>query len=98
MLPASRQVFEGIAWCASLAERADEVPDLVEREKSRFEGPELGGKTLGVIGLGAVGVMVANDAIALGMEVIGYDPFIFVDAAWDLSRSVKRAETIMWLE
>jgi D-3-phosphoglycerate dehydrogenase len=94
LLLSSRQVFGGIAWCASLAEKADEVPELVEQGKFRFEGPELKGKTLGVIGLGSVGVMVANDAIALGMEVIGHDPFISVDAAWNLSRSVQRAETL----
>jgi D-3-phosphoglycerate dehydrogenase len=94
LLLSSRQVFGGINWCASLADKADEVPDLVEKGKSQFEGPEIKGKTLGVIGLGSVGVMVANDAIALGMEVIGYDPFISVDAAWNLSRSVQRAETL----
>jgi D-3-phosphoglycerate dehydrogenase len=70
------------------------VPDLVEKEKSRFEGPKLRGKTLGVAGLGAIGVMVANDAVALGMDVIGYDPYISVDAAWNLSREVTRADTL----
>jgi D-3-phosphoglycerate dehydrogenase len=94
LLLSSRQIFAGAAWCASLAERADEVPDLVEKGKAQFEGPEIRGKTLGVIGLGAVGVMVANDAVALGMDVIGYDPFISVDAAWSLSRPVQRAETL----
>jgi len=67
---------------------------LVEKEKSKFEGPELRGKTLGVMGLGAIGVMVANDAVSLGMDVIGYDPYISVDAAWNLSRKVIRAETM----
>ena len=81
LILASRGIIDGINWTASIASKADEVPDLVEKEKSRFEGPELLGKTLGVIGLGAVGVMVANDAVALGMDVIGYDPFISVDAA-----------------
>jgi D-3-phosphoglycerate dehydrogenase len=94
LLLSSRQIFAGAAWCASLAERADEVPDLVEKGKAQFEGPEIRGKTLGVIGLGAVGVMVANDAVALGMDVIGYDPFISVDSAWSLSRPVQRAETL----
>jgi D-3-phosphoglycerate dehydrogenase len=84
----------GINWCHSIAGKADQVPDLVEKEKSRFEGPEIHGKTLGVIGLGAVGVMVANDAIALGMKVTGYDPYISVDAAWNLSRAVSRADTL----
>jgi D-3-phosphoglycerate dehydrogenase len=67
---------------------------MVEREKSRFEGPELRGKTLGVVGLGAIGVMVANDAAALGMNVIGYDPYISVEAAWNLSHAVQRADTL----
>jgi D-3-phosphoglycerate dehydrogenase len=84
----------GINWAASIADRASEVPDLVEKEKSRFEGPELRGKTLGVVGLGAIGVMVANDAVALGMDVTGYDPYISVDAAWNLSREVARADTL----
>jgi len=94
MLLASRNIVGGINWASSIADKADQVPDLVEKEKSKFEGPELRGKTLGVIGLGAIGVMVANDAIAMGMEVIGYDPYISVEAAWDLSRDVARADTL----
>jgi len=90
----ARNIVGGINWCKTIADRAGEVPDLVEKEKSRFDGPELRGKTLGVVGLGAIGVMVANDASALGMNVIGYDPFISVEAAWNLSRSVARAETL----
>jgi len=94
LLLSSRNILDGINWCKTITDKADEVPELVEKEKSRFDGPELKGKTLGVIGLGAVGVMVANDAAALGMRVIGYDPFISVAAAWDLSRYVARAETL----
>ncbi|GHV74916.1 D-3-phosphoglycerate dehydrogenase [Spirochaetia bacterium] len=94
LLLSSRKILRGINWSAALAGNVDEVPELVEKGKSQFEGPEIRGKTLGVVGLGAVGVMVANDAIALGMEVIGYDPFISVDAAWNLSRAVQRAETL----
>jgi D-3-phosphoglycerate dehydrogenase len=94
LLIASRNIVGGTNWAASISDRADEVPDLVEKEKSRFEGPELRGKILGVVGLGAIGVMVANDAAALGMGVIGYDPYISVDAAWDLSRQVQRADTL----
>ena len=94
LLLSSRDILGGINWCKTLADKSDEVPDLVEKGKSRFEGPELSGKTLGVVGLGAVGVTVANDAAALGMQVIGFDPFISVDAAWNLSRSVARAETL----
>jgi D-3-phosphoglycerate dehydrogenase len=94
LLLSSRDILGGVSWAASIAAKADEVPDLVEKEKSRFEGPEIRGKVLGVVGLGAIGVMVANDALALGMEVIGYDPYISVDAAWNLSRLVGRADTL----
>jgi D-3-phosphoglycerate dehydrogenase len=94
LLIASRGIVDGINWASSIADKADEVPDLVEKGKSKFEGPELWGKTLGVVGLGAIGVMVANDAVALGMDVIGYDPYISVDAAWNLSREVARADTL----
>jgi len=93
MLISSRDIVGGINWTSSVADRAD-VAELVEKEKAKFTGPELMGKTLGVIGLGAIGVMVANDAIALGMDVIGYDPYISVDAAWNLSREVVRADTL----
>jgi len=93
MLISSRDIVGGINWARSVADRAD-VADLVEKEKSKFTGPEIKGKTLGVIGLGAIGVMVANDAVALGMDVIGYDPYISVDAAWNLSREVVRADTL----
>ncbi|OHD65114.1 MAG: 3-phosphoglycerate dehydrogenase [Spirochaetes bacterium RBG_13_51_14] len=91
MLLASRKVYQGIAWAKSLAGKGDEVPQLIEKGKSDFAGPEMKGKKLGVIGLGAIGVMVANDALSLGMEVSGFDPFISVEAAWGLSRSVKRS-------
>jgi len=89
----SRNIVGGINWTASSADKAD-IAELVEKEKSKFTGPEIKGKTLGVVGLGAIGVMVANDAIALGMDVIGYDPYISVDAAWNLSREVVRADTL----
>jgi D-3-phosphoglycerate dehydrogenase len=94
LMLSSRNVLGGVQWAASIAGKADEVPDLVEKEKSRFEGPEIEGKILGVVGLGAIGVMVANSAITLGMTVIGYDPYISVDAAWNLSGSVQRADTL----
>jgi len=93
MLISSRDIVGGINWTTSVADKAD-VSELVEKEKSKFTGPELKGKTLGIIGLGAIGVMVANDAIALGMDVVGYDPYISVDAAWNLSREVVRADTL----
>jgi len=93
MLLSSRNIVGGINWTSSVADKAD-VAELVEKEKSKFTGPEIKGKTLGVIGLGAIGVMVANDAMALGMNVIGFDPYISVDAAWHLSSSVARADSL----
>ena len=94
LLLSSRDILGGIQWCRTIADKADEVPELVEKGKAQFEGPELNGKILGIIGLGSVGAMVANDATALGMKVLGFDPFISVDSAWGLSRSVARAETL----
>lgn len=93
LLLSSRNIIGGINWTASAADKPD-VAELVEKEKSKFTGPELKGKTLGVIGLGAIGVMVANDAMALGMKVIGFDPYISVDAAWHLSSFVTRADSL----
>jgi D-3-phosphoglycerate dehydrogenase / 2-oxoglutarate reductase len=90
----SRKIVQGIAWAKGLIGKGDEVPKLIEKGKSNFEGPEIKGKTLGVIGLGAIGVKVANDAISLGMDVIGFDPIISVEAAWELSRNVKRAQSL----
>jgi D-3-phosphoglycerate dehydrogenase / 2-oxoglutarate reductase len=90
----SRKISQGIAWVRTQKGRQDEVPQLVEKGKAAFEGPEIYGKTLGVIGLGAIGAMVANDALSLGMKVIGYDPFLSVDSAWGLSRSVLKAESL----
>jgi D-3-phosphoglycerate dehydrogenase len=91
MLISSRRIIPGITWAKSLVGKGDEVPKIIEKGKGDFAGPEIKGKKLGVIGLGAIGVMVANDAIELGMQVTGYDPFISVEAAWGLSRNVKRA-------
>jgi D-3-phosphoglycerate dehydrogenase len=88
---ASRNILQGITWAKSLAGKGDSIPALVEEKKSQFAGPEIKGKTLGIIGLGAIGVMVANDAVSLGMKVRGYDPFISVESAWGLSSSVQRA-------
>ena len=90
----SRKIVRGITWAESLTEDDGDIPKLVEKEKSNFSGSEIMGKTLGVIGLGAIGVMVANDAISLGMDVIGFDPYISIDAAWGLSREVKKADAI----
>ena len=94
MVMASRDIIGSIDWVRSIADKGDEIPILVEKGKSAFAGPELLGKTLGVIGLGAVGALVANAALDLGMEVYGYDPFMSVEAAWQLSREVRHAESI----
>ena len=90
----SRDIAGAIRWGKSLNPADAGLSSLVEKEKRRFAGPEICGKTLGVIGLGNIGVNVANDALALGMNVIGHDPFISVDAAWSLSRSVEKADTL----
>jgi D-3-phosphoglycerate dehydrogenase len=91
LLLSSRRLVPGIIWAKGLVGKGDEVPKLIEKGKTDFAGPEIKGKRLGIIGLGAIGVMVANDAVELGMKVTGYDPFISVDAAWGLSRTVKRS-------
>jgi len=90
----SRNVIGGVNWVQGLLGKGEEVPKLVEGGKSQFVGPEILGKKLGVIGLGAVGVNVCNSATSLGMEVIGFDPFLSVDAAWGLSRAVKKANSL----
>lgn len=94
MVMASRDVLGSIDWVKSIADRGDEIPGLVEKGKSNFAGPELLGKTLGVIGLGATGALVANAAHELGMVVYGFDPFMSVNAAWRLSREVIHADSI----
>ena len=94
MLMSSRNIHEGINWTNTLIGKGAEVPALVEKGKAQFVGPEIMGKTLGVIGLGAIGVMVANSATALGMKVLGYDPFVSVDAAWKLSHDVIKAPNL----
>lgn len=94
MLLSSRKIIDAINWVHGLKGETEipaGVPALVEREKARFIGPELSGKTICVAGLGAIGVMVANACYSLGMEVYGYDPFMTVDSAWGLSRAVRKA-------
>jgi len=91
---ASRKVVDGIAWAGTLKGEGDAVGKLVEKGKSAYAGPEILGKKLGVIGLGAIGVLVANAAVALGMDVYGYDPYLSVDAAWKLSRHIHHANTL----
>lgn len=94
MLISSRKVADSMEWVKTLKGEGDQVSKLVEKGKGQFVGPEILGKTLGVIGLGAIGVLVANAATALGMQVLGYDPFISVDAAWGLSSEVKHAASL----
>lgn len=94
LLFSSRPVFGAREWVKALAGNGDELPTLAEKGKAQYVGPEIQGKTLGVIGLGAIGAMVSNAAVGLGMNVIGYDPFISVDAAWSLSRAVQKAESL----
>lgn len=94
LLLSSRKIIQGIAWAQTLKGKADEVGPLVEKGKSQFVGPEIAGKKLGVIGLGAIGIRVANDALALGMEVIGFDPFLSVEAAWGISSQVTKAASL----
>ncbi len=91
MLLASRDVIGGVEWANTLT--GDDVDKQVEKGKANFAGCEIKGKTLGIIGLGAIGILVANATYSLGMEVIGYDPYLSVDSALKLSRHVKKANT-----
>ena len=94
MVMASRDVIGAVEWVRTIAGKGTEIPELVEKSKSNFAGPELLGKTLGVIGLGAIGSLVANIALEFGMTVYGYDPFMSVESAWQLSREVKHCDDI----
>lgn len=94
ILLSSRKVPEAMKWVQTLKGKGSEVGKLVEKGKGQFVGPEIYGKTLGVIGLGAIGVLVANAAISLGMKVIGYDPFLSVKAAWGLAPKAINAKNI----
>ena len=87
MLISSRRVISGIEWTKTLKGNGAEVGKMVEKGKSAFAGPEIKGKAIGVIGLGAIGVMVANAANALGMKVYGYDPYLSVKSAWNLTHN-----------
>ena len=91
---ASRKVVQGIEWEKTLIGSGDDIPSLIEKGKSAFAGPEIEGKTLGVVGLGAIGVRVANAAHHLGMNVIGFDPYLSVDAAWHLTRFAHKANSL----
>ena len=96
MLLSSRGILQGKAFVETLGgmDDADEMSKLLEKEKKQFAGSELAGKTLGIIGLGAIGSMVANAALALDMKVIGFDPAISIEAAWKLSAEVRRMESM----
>ncbi|MCD8355033.1 MAG: phosphoglycerate dehydrogenase [Clostridia bacterium] len=89
LLLSSRNIVGGANWVKTLAGNGDKIGSMAEKGKSNFAGPEIAGKTLGVIGLGAIGVRVANAALELGMDVIGYDPYLSVNAALQIQRGVK---------
>ena len=93
MLLASRDIVGGVEWVKQEKDN-ENVGKLAEKQKKQFAGCEIKGKKLGVIGLGAIGAMVANTAIYLGMEVYGYDPYISVDAAWNLSRDIHHIQNV----
>ena len=93
LLLSSRKIVEGINWVRELKKNSG-ITHGIEDGKAEFIGPELSGKKLGIVGLGSVGVLVANACEALGMSVSGYDPYVSVDAAWGLSRNVTRAITL----
>lgn len=93
MLLASRDIVGGIEWIEQQKEN-ENIGKLAEKQKKQFAGCEIKGKRLGVIGLGAIGAMVANTAIYLGMEVYGYDPYISIDTAWKLSREIKHISNV----
>ena len=93
MLLAARDIIGGINWVQEYEEDGD-IAKITEKKKKAFAGTEIEGKKLGVIGLGAIGVLVANAAVHLGMEVYGYDPYVSVDSAWRLSRSIYHAKTV----
>jgi D-3-phosphoglycerate dehydrogenase len=94
LLLSSRDIIDGAAWVKTLVDKGDEIPALIEQGKKNFGGQEIKGKTLAVIGLGAIGVLVANAAQALGMNVIGYDPYMKVQQALKLSNQVTWVEGI----
>ncbi len=97
LLLSSRKIVQGIEWTKTLIGEGDAISGLVEKGKSNFVGPEIEGKTLGVVGLGAIGVRVANAAHHLGMDVIGFDPYLSVDAAWHLTRFAHKANDLQTL-
>lgn len=93
MLMASRDIVAGINWIKESKDEPD-IAKLAEKQKKQYAGCELKGKKLGIIGLGAIGILVANTARHFGMEVYGYDPYISVDAAWKLSRDIRHIQNV----
>ncbi|MDO4649898.1 MAG: phosphoglycerate dehydrogenase [Eubacteriales bacterium] len=93
MLLASRDIVGGIEWVAREKDKED-IDKLAEKQKKQFAGCEISGRKLGIIGLGAIGAMVANAASSLGMDVYGYDPYLSIDAAWNLSRTIHHAKSL----
>ncbi len=91
LLIGSRRVIPAINWALTLKGKGDEVGKMVEKGKGAFVGPEIKGKSIGVIGLGAIGVLVANAANSLGMKVYGYDPYLSVNSAWNLTHNAIHA-------
>lgn len=94
LIISARNIPAAINWTNALEEKGEELSKTVEKGKSLFAGSEIAGKRLGVVGLGAIGVMVSNAALAMGMKVTGYDPHISVESAWGLSRGVKKGGTL----
>jgi len=90
----SRDIVGGIEWVKTVVDEGDEIPALVEKQKAQYVGPEVTGKSLGVIGLGAIGAKIADTAVALGMKVYGYDPYISVESAWHLSSKIRKADDL----
>ena len=94
LFASSRRIIAGANWVQTLKDSGEDVEKAVEAGKKKYTGPEIAGKTLGVIGLGAIGVQVANAALDLGMNVIGYDPFLSLESAWHLSPAVEHEESM----
>ena len=94
LFASSRRIIAGASWVQSLKDSGEDVEKAVEAGKKQYTGPEIAGKTLGVIGLGAIGVQVANAALDLGMNVIGYDPFLSLESAWHLSPAVEHEDSM----
>ncbi|MCH5165455.1 MAG: 3-phosphoglycerate dehydrogenase [Clostridiales bacterium] len=92
LLLASRGIIDGVQWTNKLT--GDDVAKQAENGKKQFAGHEIMGKTLGVVGLGAIGVQVGNNAVRLGMNVLGYDPFITIDSAWKLNHNISKIESL----